>query len=458
MISAILLYNQKGEVLISRLYRDGLRRSIADVFRIQVISNPEVRSPILTIGSTSFMHCKSEDMYIVAVNRSNVDAGMVFEFLYKIVALGKSYFGSFNEQSVKENFTLVYELLDEMIDFGLPQNTEMDMLKQYIQTEAKRSGSESGSSAVTVPEALTRSKSIKALKRSKTITSQITGATPWRRDNVKHHRNEMFVDVVEKVNLLISPTGSVLVANVDGTIHMKSQLSGVPECTFGLNDTLRLDQEHDEDDPKSSKRGGRRGSVAPTGSVGLQDCVFHPCVKLNNFDHDRSINFVPPDGEFELMHYKCVENLSIPFKVVPSVQLVGKSRVEYDIVIKANFPKQQTATNVVINIPTPRNAAKTTINASNGKAKYDSSTNQIIWKVSRISGGSEISLRGTAELTFTTEKTPWNKPPISMDFEITMITCSGLVVRYLKVFEKSNYNTVKWVRYLMKGGSYEIRF
>lgn len=67
------------------------------------------------------MHCKSEDMYVVAVNRSNVDAGMVFEFLYKIVALGKSYFGSFNEQSVKENFTLVYELLDEMIDFGLPK-------------------------------------------------------------------------------------------------------------------------------------------------------------------------------------------------------------------------------------------------------------------------------------------------------------------------------------------------
>lgn len=53
MISAIILYNQKGEVLISRLYRDGLRRSIADVFRIQVISNPEVIScleaPFLSI-------------------------------------------------------------------------------------------------------------------------------------------------------------------------------------------------------------------------------------------------------------------------------------------------------------------------------------------------------------------------------------------------------------------------
>lgn len=51
MISAILLYNQKGEVLISRLYRDGLRRSIADVFRIQVISNPEVSTEGRRIGA-----------------------------------------------------------------------------------------------------------------------------------------------------------------------------------------------------------------------------------------------------------------------------------------------------------------------------------------------------------------------------------------------------------------------
>jgi AP-2 complex subunit mu-1 len=39
-----------------------------------------------------------------------------------------------------------------------------------------------------------------------------------------------------------------------------------------------------------------------------------------------------------------------------------------------------------------------------------------------------------------------------------MFTASGLLVRYLKVFEKSGYNSVKWVRYLSKAnGSYQIR-
>jgi AP-2 complex subunit mu-1 len=44
-----------------------------------------------------------------------------------------------------------------------------------------------------------------------------------------------------------------------------------------------------------------------------------------------------------------------------------------------------------------------------------------------------------------------------MDFQVLMFTASGLVVRFLKVFEKSNYNAVKWVRYMTKAGSYQIR-
>ena len=39
-----------------------------------------------------------------------------------------------------------------------------------------------------------------------------------------------------------------------------------------------------------------------------------------------------------------------------------------------------------------------------------------------------------------------------------MFTASGLIVRFLKVFEKSNYQSIKWVRYLTKAsGSYQVR-
>lgn len=37
---------------------------------------------------------------------------MVFEFCYRVINIGRSYFGKLDEESVKDNFVLIYELLD----------------------------------------------------------------------------------------------------------------------------------------------------------------------------------------------------------------------------------------------------------------------------------------------------------------------------------------------------------
>jgi AP-2 complex subunit mu-1 len=114
------------------------------------------------------------------------------------------------------------------------------------------------------------------------------------------------VDVVESVNLSMSAkgqvhpysrvylssgantllhAGTVLRADVDGHILMRAYLSGTPECKFGLNDKLVIDKnEHGTGD-----------------AVELDDCRFHQCVRLDEFDSTRTISFIPPDGEFELM-------------------------------------------------------------------------------------------------------------------------------------------------------------
>ena len=163
MISGIFIFNQKGEVLISRLYRHDLKRSIADVFRIHVLSSTDIRSPITTLGSTTFFHVKRENIYIVAVTKVNANAALVFEFLSRLVdGIGRSYFGKMDEEGVKNNFVLIYELLDgtstkqgpsflkewvrslliiflEILDFGYPQNSDIDALKMYITTESIKS-------------------------------------------------------------------------------------------------------------------------------------------------------------------------------------------------------------------------------------------------------------------------------------------------------------------------------
>lgn len=464
MLSGILIFNQKGENLIFRAFRNDCRPRLADVFRIQVISNAQVRSPILTLGSTTFSHVKHENIYLVAITKSNANAALVFEFLYRLIQLGRGYFGKFDEEAVKNNFVLVYELLDgvslppppsttspcaapsghvtdrfappEIIDFGYPQNTETDTLKMYITTEGV--------------------KTERAIEDSAKITMQATGALSWRKADVKYRKNEAFVDVIEDVNLLMSATGSVLRADVTGQIIMRAYLSGTPECKFGLNDRLLLDNDGQQSLP-SGNRQGSKATKAAAGSVTLEDCQFHQCVKLGKFDSDRIISFVPPDGEFELMRYRATENVNLPFKVHAIVNEVGKTKVEYSIGVRANFGSKLFATNVVVRIPTPLNTARITERCTQGKAKYEPSENNIVWKIGRFTGQSEFVLSAEAELTSMTNQKAWSRPPLSMNFSLLMFTSSGLLVRYLKVFEKSNYSSVKWVRYMTRAGSYEIR-
>ncbi|KAB8295728.1 hypothetical protein EYC80_008553 [Monilinia laxa] len=437
MLSGILIFNQKGENLIFRAFRNDCRPRLADVFRIQVISNAQVRSPILTLGSTTFSHVKHENIYLVAITKSNANAALVFEFLYRLIALGKGYFGKFDEEAVKNNFVLVYELLDEILDFGYPQNTETDTLKMYITTEGV--------------------KSERTMEDSAKITMQATGALSWRKADVKYRKNEAFVDVIEDVNLLMSATGTVLRADVNGQIVMRAYLSGTPECKFGLNDRLLLDGDSLSSLP-SGNRMGTKATKAAAGSVTLEDCQFHQCVKLGKFDTDRIISFIPPDGEFELMRYRATENVNLPFKIHAIVNEVGKTKVEYSIAIRANYGSKLFATNVVVKIPTPLNTARITDRCTQGKAKYVPEENVIIWKIPRFTGQNEFVLSAEATLTSMTNQKAWSRPPLSLNFSLLMFTSSGLLVRYLKVFEKNNYSSVKWVRYMTRAGSYEIRF
>ena len=58
----------------------------------------------------------------------------------------------------------------------------------------------------------------------------------------------------------------------------------------------------------------RRALIVSTAARGkaieMEDVKFHQCVRLSRFENDRTISFIPPDGEFELMSYR----LSTPVK------------------------------------------------------------------------------------------------------------------------------------------------
>jgi len=429
MIGGLFCYNHKGEVLISRVYRDDIGRNAVDAFRVNVIhARQQVRSPVTNIARTSFFHIKRSNLWLAAVTKQNVNAAMVFEFLLKFVEVMQNYFGKISEENVKNNFVLIYELLDEIVDFGYPQNTDTGVLKTFITQQGVKSASKEEQAA---------------------ITSQVTGQIGWRREGIKYRRNELFLDVLEYVNLLMSPQGQVLSAHVAGKVVMKSYLSGMPECKFGINDKINMDTKGKSSEDTRSKS-----------AIAIDDCQFHQCVKLSKFETEHAISFIPPDGEHELMRYRTTKDISLPFRVIPLVREVGRSKLEVKVVVKSSFKPSLLAQKIEIRIPTPLNTSGVQLICMKGKAKYKASENAIVWKIKRMGGMKESQISAEIELLQTDTKKKWTRPPISMNFEVPFAP-SGFKVRYLKVFEPklnySDHDVIKWVRYIGRSGLYETR-
>jgi len=446
MIGGVFVYNHKGEVLISRVYRDNVTRATVDAFRVSVIhARHAVRSPVTNIARTSYFHTHQGNVWIVAATRANVNAALVFEFLHKMVQVLESYFGKISEESVKNNFVLIYELLDEILDYGYPQKTDSGILKTYITQQGVRT---------------------QTTEEQKQITSQVTGQIGWRREGIKYRRNELFLDVLESVNLLMSPQGQVLSAHVSGRVIMKSYLSGMPECKFGMNDKLVVDKQAKPSTPEAAtleQQLARRGGNNTRTSIAIDDCTFHQCVKLSKFETERSISFIPPDGEFELMKYRTTKDITLPFRVIPLVRETSRTHMEIKVVLKTLFKATLTAQKVEVCIPTPPNTSGVRIVTLRGKAKHKTGENAIVWKLRHMQGMRESQLTADVELLPVTDASKQKqtaRPPISMNFEVPF-ACSGLKVRYLKVFEPklnySDHDVIKWVRYISKSGLYETR-
>lgn len=52
--------------------------------------------------------------------------------MHKIVEVLTEYFKELEEESIRDNFVVIYELLDEMMDFGYPQTTESKILQESV--------------------------------------------------------------------------------------------------------------------------------------------------------------------------------------------------------------------------------------------------------------------------------------------------------------------------------------
>jgi len=115
------------------------------------------------------------------------------------------------------------------------------------------------------------------------LSASNSPALPWRRANVRHTSNELYVDLVESLSVILAPSGRPIAAFANGTIAFTSKISGVPDLLLTL-----------------SSPSGRQNIES------LMDLpVFHPCVRLARWrERPGELSFIPPDGRFVLAGYE----------------------------------------------------------------------------------------------------------------------------------------------------------
>lgn len=67
------------------------------------------------MNGVNYFHVRVSGLLFVATTRVNVSPSLVLELLQRIARLIKDYLGVLNEDSLRKNFVLVYELLDEVL-------------------------------------------------------------------------------------------------------------------------------------------------------------------------------------------------------------------------------------------------------------------------------------------------------------------------------------------------------
>lgn len=421
--SALYVLDIKGRCLISRDYRGDISTAQAEKFFSKLLEKEgdvESHGPICYDNGVTYMFVQHNNVFLMTASRGNCNAASLLLFLHRVIDVFKHYFEELEEESLRDNFVVVYELLDEMMDFGYPQYTEARILSEFIKTDAYR------------------------MEVTQRPPMAVTNAVSWRSEGIFYKKNDVFLDVVESVNILVNSNGQIIRSEVIGALKMRTYLSGMPECKLGLNDRILLEAQ---------------GRTTKGKSIDLDDIKFHQCVRLARFENDRTISFIPPDGTFDLMTYRLSTQVKPLIWVEAQVERHSRSRVEMTVKARSQFKERSTATNVEIELPVTPDATKPNVRTSMGSATYAPERDGLLWKIKSFPGNKEYMLRAEFRLpsVISEDATPDRKAPIRVKFEIPYFTVSGIQVRYLKIIEKSGYQALPWVRYITMAGEYELR-
>jgi AP-4 complex subunit mu-1 len=431
-ISQFFVLSLRGDTIIYRDFRRDIQKGINEVFfrKVNFYDVEEEAPPIFNVDGINFIYSKKSELYLVLTTKDNVSPGYFLEVLEKLMKVIKDHCGVLSEESIRKNFVLIYEIIDEMIDFGYPQLSSTEQIKPFVFTEPVLV-----SNKISVPSIFNKNTT-----SGDSIKKPISQAT----DN-KNKKNEIFVDIIEKITVLFNSSGSLINSAVDGCIKMKSYLKANPELKLVLNDDMIIG----------------RPSGYSSGSV-IDDCNFHPSVQSRDFESQRTLFITPPDGEFVVMNYRINTEFSAPFNIYTTIE-ENPYKLELKVKVNANFSDKFFAGNIVIRFNIPKSTQNVYFDLAKNKigqkTDYLSNENACVWKIPKFQGGAENVL--VTKITLNSNKTNDCRKelgPITMNFEIPTYNISKMQVKELKILtNEKNYNALRWVRCVTQANSYVSR-
>ncbi|XP_788453.3 AP-3 complex subunit mu-2 [Strongylocentrotus purpuratus] len=415
MIHSLFMINSSGDIFMEKHWKSVVSRSVCDYFfeaQEKACSKLDV-PPIIATPHHYLISIYRNQIYFVAVVQTETPPLFVIEFLHRVVDTFADYFSECTETSIKENYVVVYELLEEMLDNGFPLATESNVLKELIKPP---------NILRTVVNTVTGSTNL-----SDTLPSGQLSNVPWRRSGVKYTNNEAYFDVIEEVDCIIDKSGSTVIAEIQGYIDCSVKLTGMPDLTMSFVNHRLLD-----------------------------DVSFHPCVRYKRWESERVLSFVPPDGNFRLLSYHIgASNLTaIPVYVKPNI-MMRETSGRFEVMVGPKQTMGKTVENVVITCDLPKQVLNMTLTPTQGSYSFDPVSKIMSWEVGKINPQKLPSIKGSMSLQSGVPP-PEANPTLSVQFSINQLAISGLKVNRLDMYGEK-YKPFKGVKYLTRAGKFQVR-
>lgn len=414
MISAIFIINSSGTVIVSRVFREDVKCSVSEVFRSKIINvDPKnLKNPILTLGSTTFLHEKRGEIYFVAVTRNNSDASVILQYLNTLISMLHSLIAISPSQVLKDyhlmdNFLLIYELLDLTIDQGFAREVDTSFLLSKIYSPISKA---TDGRYRTDNEA---NHAVEIVQKSLSLLGAL-GVKSYERMYEKNvialHLNE-YVQVKDKTDVKIL-----------GEVVSISTVSTSVAVEFDL-DTRVADQS----------------------SIVLENITVPLALKVKEPSLSTKFNFSTIIAEpiQPILNYSAQLLFDeLPIIVVGSYKQLARDKFEVNMKLECRYPANQIAKEICVQIPVPKNTIRVTdiplLRHQKTEDELQDNARKdgyLQWKLTFVAGNQDIKICKMVHVDLKSKLSDWisDREDVTVSFQLEDVNLTGYTIKSFNV-------------------------